>query len=90
MCSVIFWVGRHWPLNLERQCLNLHSTYCGLFELRTTIDVRLIMVLAPALNDIDSAYKPTKFDGTLDTPSIHRQAPSTEVDSAWNRLEKGK
>ena len=70
ICSVIFWVGRHWPLNLDRQCLNLHSTYCGLFEPRTTIDGRLIMVLAPALNDIDSAYKPTNFNGTLDTPSI--------------------
>ena len=90
MCSVMLWVGRHWPLNLDRQCLNLQSTYCGLFEPRTTIDVRLIMVLAPALKDIDSAYKPTKFNGTLDSPSIYRQAPSPEVDSAWDELEKGK
>ena len=89
-CSVSLWIGRHWPLNLDRQCLNLHSTYCGLFEPRTTIDVRLMMVLAPALNAIDSAYKPTKFNGTLETPSIYRQAPSTDVDSAWDRLEKGK
>ena len=31
-CSVMLWAGRHWPLDLDRQCLNLHSTYCGLFE----------------------------------------------------------
>ena len=48
------------------------------------------MLLAPALKDIDSVYKPTKFNGTLDHPSIYRQAPSPEVDSAWDRLEKGK
>lgn len=90
VCSVMFWAGQHWPLNLDRQCLNLHSTYCGPFEPQTTIDVRLTMVLAPALRDIDSVYKPTKFNGTLDHPSIYRQAPSPEVDSAWDRLEKGK
>ena len=90
ICSVMVWAGRHWPLNLDRQCLNLHSTYCGLFEPQTTIEARLIVVLAPALKDIDSVYKPTKFNGTLDHPSIYRQAPSPEVDSAWDRLEKGK
>lgn len=90
ICSVVFWAGRHWPLNLDRQCLNLHSTYCGLLEPRNTIEIRLIMILAPALKDIDSIYKPTKFNGTLNHPSIYRQAPSPEVDSAWDRLEKGK
>ena len=90
VCSVMVWAGRHWPINLDRQCLNLHSTYCGPFEPETTIEVQLTMVLAPALKDIDSVYKPTKFNGTLDHPSIYRQAPSPEVDSAWDRLEKGK
>ncbi len=90
VCSVMFWAGRHWPLNLDRQCLNLHSTYCGLFEPQITNEARLIMISAPALKDIDSVYKPTKFNGTLDHPSIYRQAPSPEVDSAWDRLEKGK
>ena len=32
ICSVMVWAGRHWPLNLDRQCLNHHSTYCGLFQ----------------------------------------------------------
>ena len=90
ICFVMFWAGRHWPLNLERRCLNLHSTYCGLFHPQYTIDVRLIMVLAPALKDIDSVYKPTKLNGTLDFPSIYRQDPSPEVDSAWDRLELSK
>lgn len=90
LCSLLVWAGRHWPLKLDRQCLNLHSTYCGLLEAQTTIEVRLTMVLAPALKDVDSVYKPTKFNGTLDHPSIYRQAPSPEVDSAWDRLEKGK
>ena len=90
MCSVMLWAGRHWPLNLDRQCLNLQSTYCGLFKPRTTIDVRLVKFLAPALKDVESAYKPMKFNGTLDHSSIYRQAPSPEVDSAWDRLEKGK
>ena len=90
ICSVMFWAGRHWPLNLERRCLNLQSTYCGLFQPQDTNNVQLIMVLAPALKDIDSVYKPTKFNGTLDYPSIYRQAPSPEVDSAWDILELGK
>lgn len=38
ICFGIFWAGRHWPLNLERQCLNLHSTYCGLSHPQDTID----------------------------------------------------
>ena len=65
ICFGIFWAGRHWPLNLERRCLNLHSTYCGLFHPQNTIDLRTDMVLAPALKNIDSIYKPTKFNGTL-------------------------
>ena len=89
ICFGIFWAGRHWPLNLERRCLYLHSTHCGLFHPQDTIDVGIDMVLAPALKDIDSIYKPTKFNGTLDYPSIYRQAPSPEVDSAWDRLENG-
>ena len=90
ICFGMFWAGRRWPLNLERRCLNLHSTYCGLFQPQETNNVQLIMILAPALKDIDSVYKPTKFNGTLDYPSIYRQAPSPEVDSAWDILELGK
>lgn len=89
ICFGMFWAGRHWPLNLEMRCLNLHSTYCGLFHPQNTVDVETDMVLAPALKDIDSIYKATKFNGTLDYPSIYRQAPSPEVDSAWDRLENG-
>ena len=90
VCSVMVWAGRHWPINLDRRCLNLQSTYSGLFEPQTMTEVQLIMVLAPALKDIDSVYKPTKFNGTLDHPSIYRQAPSPEVDSTWDTLEQGK
>lgn len=70
ICFGMFWAGRHWPLNLERRCLNLHFMYCGLFYPQNAIDVGLIMLLAPALKAIDSRYKPTKFNGTLDYPSI--------------------
>ncbi|KAG2365815.1 hypothetical protein BDR07DRAFT_1328799 [Suillus spraguei] len=48
-------------------------------------------------NDIPTIYSPanvvvepviTRFNGTLDFPSIYRGPPSPEIDAAWNRISR--
>ncbi|KAL9117834.1 MAG: hypothetical protein Q9187_005624 [Circinaria calcarea] len=44
-------------------------------------------VWSPIWEEIDPAYVPVKFNGTLNAPSEWRGPPSEMVDNAWSRLD---
>ena len=50
----------------------------------------LTELIAPLLDELDIPLRTVNLNGTLadeeETPSIFRQAPSPEVDAAWNRF----
>jgi Mycotoxin biosynthesis protein UstYa len=86
--SMTLWTSRSKSLSGRNAALKLSSAYCESVILGFTS--LLLIGIAPILEEIHIPMYTTRINGTLfapEHPSIARQAPSPEVDAAWEDLE---